>query len=63
MKNFLIYVKANNGRMDNGQFEADNQNLAMAKAICRFSKEWNVPADEILITYCEENPRFQWTSK
>ena len=63
MKKFLIFVKANDGRMDNGQFEADNQNLAMAKAICRFSKEWNIPADEIFVTHCEVDPKFQWTSK
>ena len=63
MKKFLIFVKANDGRMDNGQFEADDQNLAMAKAICRFSKEWNVAADEVFVTHCEVDPKFQWTSK
>jgi hypothetical protein len=63
MKTFLIFVKSNDGRMDNGYFEANDMNLAMAKAICRFSKEWNVLADEIFVTSCEENPRFQFTSK
>ena len=63
MKKFLIFVKSNDGQQSNGYFEADSQNLAMAKAICRFSKEWNIPADEILVTSCEENPSFQFTSK
>ena len=63
MEKFLIFVKSSDGRMDNGYFEADDMNIAMAKAICRFSKEWNVQADDIFITYCEENPGFQFTSK
>lgn len=63
MKLFLIFGRSNDGRQVNGQFEAENEQIAMVKATCRFSKELNVAVDEIFVTYCEENPRFQWTSK
>lgn len=63
MKLFLIFAKSNDERQVNGYFEAEKEQIAMAKATCRFSKELNVPADEIFVTSCEKNPRFQWTSK
>ena len=59
MKTFNIYVKIGDNQF-NGYFEAKDENEAMMKALCRFSKENNCQADDVIITYCEETTKFMY---
>ena len=54
MKRFLICLESYTGSQLSGYFESDNMNIAMQKAISYFSKECNIPLDDIFIISCEE---------